>query len=111
MELFKILGTIAISGAEKAEKDTEKVSDASQKSAKKIGESFKTVGNTYEAIGKTIVKMAKVGVAAIGTVSTVVGALTKSAVENYAEYEQLVGGVETLFKDSADRVVEYANNA
>lgn len=35
MELFKILGTIAISGAEKAEKDTEKVSDASQKSAKK----------------------------------------------------------------------------
>lgn len=111
MELFKILGTIAISGAEKAEKDTEKVSDASQKSAKKIGEAFKTVGNTYEAIGKTIVKMAKVGVAAIGTVSTVVGALTKSAVENYAEYEQLVGGVETLFKDSADRVVEYANNA
>lgn len=82
MELFKILGTIAISGAEKAEKDTEKVSDASQKSAKKIGESFKTVENTYEAIGKTIVKMAKVGVAAIGTVSTVVGALTKSAVEN-----------------------------
>ncbi len=111
MELFKILGTIAISGAEKAEKDTEKVSDASQKSAKKIGESFKTVGNTYEAIGKTIVKMAKVGVAAIGTVSTVVGALTKSAVENYAEYEQLVGGVETLFKDSANRVIEYANNA
>lgn len=111
MELFKILGTIAISGAEKAEKDTEKVSNASQKSAKKIGESFKTVENTYEAIGKTIVKMAKVGVAAIGTVSTVVGALTKSAVENYAEYEQLVGGVETLFKDSADRVVEYANNA
>lgn len=35
MELFKILGTIAISGAEKAEKDTEKVSNASQKSAKK----------------------------------------------------------------------------
>lgn len=38
-------------------------------------------------------------------------ALTKSSIENYAEYEQLVGGVETLFKDSSDAVVEYANNA
>lgn len=33
------------------------------------------------------------------------------AVEGYAEYEQLVGGVETLFKDSAGTVQEYARNA
>lgn len=38
-------------------------------------------------------------------------AITKSAVEQYAEYEQLVGGVETLFKDSAGQVEGYANNA
>ena len=31
--------------------------------------------------------------------------------EQYAEYEQLVGGVETLFKDSADTVMGYAENA
>lgn len=37
--------------------------------------------------------------------------LTKSAVDNYAEYEQLVGGVETLFKDSADAVKGYADEA
>ena len=37
--------------------------------------------------------------------------LTKSAVDNYAEYEQLVGGVETLFKDSADAVKGYADGA
>ena len=32
-------------------------------------------------------------------------------VEQYAEYEQLVGGVETLFKDSSNNVMEYAENA
>lgn len=35
----------------------------------------------------------------------------KQALESYAEYEQLVGGVETLFKDSAGTVQDYANNA
>lgn len=54
---------------------------------------------------------AKVGAAAIGVASTAVTALTKSAVENYSEYEQLVGGVETLFKQSADAVIGYAENA
>ena len=40
-----------------------------------------------------------------------VTALTKAAVANYSEYEQLVGGVETLFKDAADKVVDYAEDA
>lgn len=35
----------------------------------------------------------------------------KQAVESYADYEQLIGGVETLFKDSAGIVEGYANNA
>ena len=54
---------------------------------------------------------AKIGAAAVGVAATGIAALTKSAVENYAEYEQLVGGVETLFKDSAGVVQEYAANA
>ncbi len=37
--------------------------------------------------------------------------LGKQAIQNYAEYEQLVGGVETLFKDSAGIIEGYANNA
>lgn len=37
--------------------------------------------------------------------------ITKKAVESYAQYEQLVGGVETLFKDSAKTVQKYAANA
>ena len=38
-------------------------------------------------------------------------AITKMATSAYADYEQLVGGVETLFKDSAGKVMEYANQA
>ena len=38
-------------------------------------------------------------------------ALGKSAVTAYADYEQLVGGVETLFKDSAGTVQDYASMA
>ena len=54
---------------------------------------------------------AKVGGAAIAAAAAGIAALTKSAISNYAEYEQLVGGVETLFKDSSDTVIKYAENA
>lgn len=49
--------------------------------------------------------------AAYAAAGAAVVGLTKTAVENYADYEQLVGGVETLFKDSADTVMGYANAA
>ena len=35
----------------------------------------------------------------------------KDAIASFAEYEQLVGGVETLFKKSSDKVLQYAQNA
>lgn len=54
---------------------------------------------------------AKAAAAATAAAAGAVIALTKSAVENYGEYEQLAGGVETLFKDSAGTVEEYAKNA
>lgn len=54
---------------------------------------------------------AKVGGAAIAAASAATMALVKQSVENYGEYEQLVGGVETLFKSSSDTVLGYAKNA
>ncbi len=54
---------------------------------------------------------AKVGGAAIAAAGAAAVAITKQAVESYGEYEQLVGGVETLFKSSADTVMQYAANA
>ena len=64
-----------------------------------------------EKLKSGLATAAKVGAAALSAASAGVVALTKAAVENYAEYEQLVGGVETLFKDSQGKVMDYANNA
>ena len=54
---------------------------------------------------------AKVGTAAVTVASGAVVGLTKSAVDGFAEYEQLVGGVETLFGESAQKVIDDASNA
>ena len=54
------------------------------------------------------------GQAIVDGVKAVAGAVKnigKAAIQGYAEYEQLVGGVETLFKQSADTVMGYAENA
>ena len=48
-----------------------------------------------------------IGVAA--TTATV--AITKMAVSAYADYEQLVGGIETLFKGSSDKMLKYAKES
>lgn len=51
---------------------------------------------------------AKVSAAAIGAAATGVAALVKQSVDSYGDYEQLVGGVETLFGTSAKSAEEYA---
>lgn len=61
---------------------------------------------------KSILKGIGVGAAAAATAAAaMVVSVAKAAVEGYANYEQLVGGVETLFKDSADQVQKYASEA
>lgn len=62
-------------------------------------------------LGNGLKTAAKIGTAAVGVAAAGITALTTAAVNNYAEYEQLVGGVETLFKTSSDKVMEYAENA
>lgn len=103
MEVFKILGRIAVSN-EEANKKIEETGDKAEKTSSKMGSVF---GN----IGKFALKAAKVAVIATTAVATGIAGITAKAVSEYADYEQLVGGVETLFKDSSDKVVEYANNA
>ena len=46
-----------------------------------------------------LVTAAKVGTAAVAAAGTAIVAIGKQAIEQYAEYEQLVGGIETLFED------------
>ena len=61
---------------------------------------------------KSILKGIGVGAAAAATAAAAMAvSVAKAAVEGYANYEQLVGGVQTLFKDSADQVQKYASDA
>ncbi len=62
-------------------------------------------------ISSGLATAAKVGTAAITTAAGGIAALTGAAVKGFADYEQLVGGVETLFKNSANVVQGYAANA
>lgn len=54
---------------------------------------------------------AKAGVAAVAAVGTATVAIGKTALDAYSNYEQLVGGIDTLFKGSAAKVKAYANEA
>ena len=62
-------------------------------------------------IGGVVGGVAKGVTVGIGVASTAVMGLGKQAVDAYGDYEQLVGGVETLFKDNASTVIKNASNA
>lgn len=71
------------------------------------GKFQKALSDIGSIAGKALKGLGVASAAAAGAVA----AIGKAAVTAYADYEQLVGGVETLFKDSASTVIEYANNA
>lgn len=54
---------------------------------------------------------AKAGVAAVAAVGTATVAVGKTALDAYSNYEQLVGGIDTLFKASSGKMQQYAANA
>lgn len=102
-ELFKLLGIIAIDNKE-ANEAIDDTTDRGAKAEGKLSKAFKGIGKGALAVGKAV----GVGMVAAGTA---VSALVTQSTSSYAEYEQLVGGVDTLFKESASKVLEYANNA
>lgn len=55
------------------------------------------LSNLASKLGDGLKTAAKVGTAAVTAASGAIVALTKQSIESYAEYEQLVGGVQTLF--------------
>lgn len=76
-----------------------------------VGKAKGTMSTLASGVGKGLATVAKVGAAAVSAGVAGVTALTKMGVEGYAQYEQLTGGVETLFKTSSDAVMRYAENA
>lgn len=131
MDVFSLVGKITINYAE-AEKGLEKISDSAEDAAKSLDEvddKADEAGNSAENAGKsarnadsgfsvwkaTLANLASQAITAViqkcEQLAGKMVELTQTAVGNYADYEQLVGGVETLFGNSADQLIGYAENA
>ena len=78
------------------------------KKTKEVGDGFTVFKGILANLGTQAINGAINGLKSMGSALLNVG---KQAIESYADYEQLVGGVETLFGESAGIVQEYANNA
>lgn len=103
MELFRLFGTIALDNA-KANQGIDETTDKGEKAQSRLSGAFSKMGGAAAVCGKAVAA----GMVAAGAAIIKIG---KDAVASYADYEQLVGGVETLFKDSAKTVQQYAQNA
>ena len=57
------------------------------------------ISDLSSKLGNGLKTAAKIGTAAVAAAGTAIVAIGKQAIEQYAEYEQLVGGIETLFED------------
>jgi len=75
-----------------------------------IGKAKGGMSSLASGVGKGLATVAKVGAAAVSAGVAGVTALTKMGVEGYAQYEQLVGGVETLFGTGGKNIREYADS-
>lgn len=69
------------------------------------------VDSIGDGIKNKLAAAAKVGVAAVAAVGTATVAIGKTALDAYSNYEQLVGGIDTLFKASSGKMQQYAANA
>lgn len=91
-------------------KQTTALNDLGNKT-RKAGNATDETSGKFSKLGEVAKGAAKVALAVVGATATAVGALVKQAVESYAEYEQLVGGVDTLFGSASAEVQKKADNA
>lgn len=115
--------TVSNIGNDNGLDDVKKGANESVAPLKKVKKFATEVNNKLTDIGKKGAALAFKGLkkvagisfkaltVGIGSAATAIGFLTKSAVTAYAEYEQLVGGVDTLFKGNSGTVQKYANDA
>lgn len=103
MDLFELFGTISIKNSD-AIKALDETSQAGEKAQSKLGSAMSGIGKGAAVVGKAVAT----GLVAAGTA---VGGLVAQSTSAYAEYEQLVGGVDTLFKNSSSKVQGYAEKA
>ncbi len=98
----------------KAEADLAKTENALKSTTDEMEDFGKSADDTGKKFGNMTGAL-KGAAVAIGAVAVAAGAaavaMGKAVVGAYADYEQLVGGVDTLFESSSQKVQEYANDA
>ena len=72
-----------------------------------IGGKLKSVGSSIKSGVSTL---AKIGVAGIGAAASAVGVLAKKSIDGYAEYQQMVGGVQKLYGNMGMSLEDYAKS-
>lgn len=104
-----------LAGMENAVKDNKDAIDGLGREVEDAGEAMDEAGrnahNFGEKLKSGLAAAAKVTTAAAAAISAATAALVKSSIDDFSNYEQLVGGVETLFKSSAGQVQAYAQSA
>lgn len=100
--------TKIINNAKNGIDDLGKEAEQTGKQAENAGDGFTVFKGVLSNLATQGINVAINGIKKLGTALINVG---KQAINSYAQYEQLVGGVETLFKDSAETVEGYANVA
>ena len=131
MDIFSLVGKItinyadAVNNIEKVSKsakgtaetleDVDKKAGGAGKSVEDAGQAAKNADSGFTTWKATLANLASTAITKVISGCTRLAAkiadVTKSAVGHYAEYEQLVGGVETLFKDSSGKLIDYAKKA
>lgn len=88
--------------------DQKGLDEGIKKGSSKLRSGFEKAGNVAAKATGLAFKGIAVG---IGAATTAVGGLVAAGTSAYASYEQLVGGVDTLFKESSQKVQDYAAQA
>ena len=91
--------------------DNTKAMDELGKETEDTGKSVDGTGGKFEKFGGVLKGVAVAAGAAAVAAGAAAVKLAEDVVAGYAEYEQLVGGVDTLFGESSLQLQEYANNA
>ena len=102
MELFRLFGKIAVENAT-ANKSIDETTDKAERAQGKLSGALGKLGAGAAKIG-TVAAVAGAAVASAAVTATT--AVTKMAVSAYADFEQLVGGVNTLFGESTAKKVQ-----
>ena len=92
----------------RVELDDSGIDQETKKAESKIASGFKSAAGV---VGSTVSTALKVGTAAVAAGSAAVVGLVKTAADAYGDFEQLTGGIETLFGSSAEKVMANAEQA